>query len=223
MEISLSQAELADYVMAQIATFFPDKRLYKDEFGKHLDEILHRIELCFSKVNSKYFFDGTNVRFDYLNADQYAMFLYYASNTLFRNHSDLNLATKIFQLNRYLHGIDVYYEVELPKIFLFVHPLGTVLGRAKYSDYLLVYQDCNIGGSPDSKGYLHYPECGTHLTMHPGSRILGNCKIADNCTMSAGSLLLNMSLESNNLYIGNPRDYTIKPRNSFHYAWNLER
>lgn len=222
MKMPIGQAELVDYVMSQVATFFPDKQQHGDELSRHSEEILHRVEWCFAKVNSKYFFDGSQVMFDYLNADQYAMFLYYASNTLFRNHSDLRLAKKLFQLNRYLHGIDVYYEVALPDIFLFVHPLGTVLGRAQYSDYLLVYQDCNVGGSLASDGQLCYPECGHHLSMHPGSRILGDCKVAEKCTMAAGSLLLNKNLEANSLYIGNPRDYTVKQRNNFHYAWKPE-
>ena len=37
-----------------------------------------------------------------------------------------------------LHGIDVFFTVDLPDIFLFCHPLCTVLGRAQYSDYFLV-------------------------------------------------------------------------------------
>ena len=37
---------------------------------------------------------------------------------------------KLFLLNKALHGCDIYYEVALPSVFLLVHPLGTVLGRA---------------------------------------------------------------------------------------------
>lgn len=219
MKLTISKEELSNYVNSQISTFFPDNKNHPDELQRYMDEILYRTEYCFSKVNAKNFFDGNDVLFNHLNADQYAMFLYFASNTLYKNNSDTNLCTKIFLLNRYLYSIDVYYEVALPDIFLFVHAIGTVLGRASYSDYCIFYQQCNVGGSPDAHDKLIYPTLSEHLTMHPNSCILGNCIVDKNCTMAAGSMLLNTNLNAQTLYIGNPRDNVMKSRVREHYAW----
>jgi serine O-acetyltransferase len=222
VKISISSDDLLDYVTCQIGTFFPDKKSNVNELGRYWDIALQRVEHCFSKINSKYYWDGQGVLFNHLNADQYAMFLYILSNTVYRNNSDITLCTKVFQLNRYLHSIDVYYEVELPEIFMFVHSIGTVLGRAKYSNYFIAYQGCNVGGSAGAGNQLMYPELQEHVTMHPGTSILGNCVVGRNSTMAAGSLLLNQNLDNNSLYIGNPRDHIIKKREVQHYAWKVE-
>jgi serine O-acetyltransferase len=105
-----------------------------------------------------------------------------------------------------LHGIDVYYTIDLPDIFLFVHPVGTVLGTAKYSDYFLVYQNCTIGAN--LKG--DHPILGRYLTVYEGASILGRCNIGKNCRIAAGSMIMDSNLKNNKIYIGNPTDHTIK-------------
>jgi len=180
----------------------------------YLDVIMDRTQHCFSKINNKYFFDGREIVFNHLHADQYSMFLYIVCNTLYKNGSDIRLCTKICQLNKYLHGIDAFYEIELPNIFLFVHPLGTVLGRGTYADYFLVYQRCGIGSNHDV-----YPEMREFVTLRPGSSILGNCFVEENCTIASDSLLLDKNLGRNSLYIGNPRDHIIKTNSEVLPIW----
>ena len=57
----------------------------------------------------------------------------------------------IYYLNKILHSIDCYFEIKLPTKFGVEHPLGSVLGRASYSEGLFIYQGCTIGGN---KGIL---------------------------------------------------------------------
>ena len=205
MKISIGN-DLLDYLTKQLTIFFPDNiEIRKNEIKPHFDLALQRIEYCFSKINSKYYRDESGVIFNHLHADQYAMFLYFLSHTLYKNNSDPVLCAKVFQLNRYLHGIDAYYEVELPDIFLFVHPLGTILGRGKYSNYFLVYQRCNIGSNKDI-----YPAMKEYVSLHPGASILGNCFVEENCKIAAGSILMDRNLDKNSLYIGMPNNYVIK-------------
>lgn len=45
-----------------------------------------------------------------------------------------NNAEKFYYLNKILNGVDIYYEVELPSIWWTEHPLGSVMGKAKYSN-----------------------------------------------------------------------------------------
>jgi serine O-acetyltransferase len=206
MKMSLSKHEVVDFLAAQLKTFFPDKdETAESEIEKCINVIFERVEYCFSKVNNDYFKENGNVVFNHLHADQYAMFLYFAANTLYKKNADTVLCTKICQLNKYLHGIDAFYEVELPDIFLFVHPLGTVLGRANYSNYFLVYQRCGIGSN-----HGIYPTLEEYVSLHPGASVIGNCIIERNCKISADSLIMDKNLEENSIYIGNTLSYVIK-------------
>jgi serine O-acetyltransferase len=142
------------------------------------------------------------------------MFLYLLCNTAYRAQASAGLPTKLFLLNKCLHGIDAFYEVELPSVFLFVHPLGTVLGRGRYSDYLLVYQRCGVGSNHDV-----YPTLGLYTTLRPGSAVLGQCKLGRNNTLAAESLLLDRDLADDSLYIGNPRDFVVRPATNTPPIW----
>lgn len=215
MKMTLKKNEFLRYVIKQTKTLFPDGAAARiGDLKKHYGIALDRTEHCFSKINSKYYSAGKSAAFDHLNGDHYAMFLYIFSNTLYRGGCDIFLCSKLFLLNKALHGIDAFYEVELPDIFLFVHPLGTVLGRAKYSDYLIVYQRCGVGSNHDI-----YPSIGGYTTLRPGSSILGKCRIGKNCTIAVGSLLIDKDLDSNSVYIGNPKNFIIKKSDGIQQVW----
>lgn len=212
---SLSPESLLRFSISQINNGFNDGvEVQYDEIRPVLDNVLSRLQYCFSRINNKYFFDGSQVCFDHLHGDQYAMWLYFLSNEIFRQSGDAAICKKLFLLNKQLHGIDAFYEVSLPDIFLLVHPLATVLGRAQYSDYFCVYQRCGVGSNHDV-----YPTFGEHLTMHPGSAVLGEASTGDNCTIAAESLVLDKDLAANSLYIGNPKQFFIKQQEETLKIW----
>lgn len=206
MKMSLSKQDLTAFLLRQLETFFPDShKVNEDEISGQLDTALQRVEYCFSKVNNRYFNDQDGVIFNHLNADQYAMFLYFVARALFIRGAEPRVCDKLFQLNRYLHGVDAFYEIELPDIFLFVHPLGTVLGRAKYSNYLLVYQRCSTGSNHDI-----FPTLSKYVSLHPGASIIGTCRIGENCKVSVDSTIVDQNLDRDSIFIGNSIDFTIK-------------
>ncbi len=206
MKMSIKKTEITAYMTRQLNAFFPDsKRIDTDDIKKYLDLVFERTEHCFSKVKNKYFTGKGSTLFNHLNADHYAMFLYFTANTLYRKNRDRGLYNKLFLLNRALHGVDAFYEVNLPDIFLLVHPMGTMIGRAHYSDYLVIYQQCTVGSN---KGI--YPRLGEYVSLHPGSAVLGNCEVGRNCKISAGSVLMDKHLKDNSVYIGTAIQHTIK-------------
>lgn len=216
MKMSLPPAELLPYVSAQVSLFFPDasKDSIKNAIQSHLDHALQRVEFCFGKVATRYYFDGKETLFDHLNGDHYAAFLYFLANTIFRNAGDVRLCARLFLLNKYLHGLDAYYEVQLPDIFLLIHPMATVLGRGSYSNFFVVYQRCGIG---DNAG--HYPTLKEHVTLHPGASIFGRSTIENHCQLAAGSLLIDRDLDANSLYIGQPNAHKIKSAKDYDRNW----
>lgn len=222
MKFSITKEILLNYVTGQLKYFFPDGNENLDGLKRLWPLIIQRLEFCFSKIDSEYCYHNKEINFNHLNGDHYSMLLYFASNTLYRQNEDISLCAKLFHLNRYLHGIDVFYEVSLPDIFMFVHPLGTVLGRASYSNYFIVYQNCTVGGSPNYNGEVIYPVINEHVTMYSGASIIGNANIGKNSVISAKSLLINNDLTNDKIYFGSPMKFKISDNKLRQLEWKYE-
>jgi serine O-acetyltransferase len=206
-KLSLKSDELLRYVITQSANIFPDGRGSADpQVDAAFRKALMRMEYCCSRIRRKYFFDGTAFHFDHLNSDQYAMFLYVFSNSLFKSLGDHPLAKKLYALNKALNGIDVYYEVELPEVFLFRHCVGTVLGRAHYSNYFTVGQNCTVGNNRGA-----YPAFSEYCAMYSGSTVVGSCKIGTNAHIGARAFVRNMDIPDNSLVTGQAADLLARP------------
>jgi serine O-acetyltransferase len=215
VRLSLDPASLAGYITRQVNAFFPDGELARaSDLLDLFPTVIERLDHCFSHVGNRYFFDGETPVFSHLHADQYAMLLYLASFAVGRTPGGRALATKLFLLNKVLHGIDAYFEVELPAVFLFVHPLASVLGRGTYGEFLLVYQRCGVGSN-----HGIYPTLGEYCTLRPGAAVLGNSRLGRNCTVATESLVLDRDIPSNSTYIGNPRDFVIRPSADLAAIW----
>jgi serine O-acetyltransferase len=214
---TLALEDLVELASAQVNSIFPDgKPVHAAELLDSAARSLERLEYCFVHISNKYFFDGQQAVFNHLHGDQYAMWLYFLGNQLHLDGASLATREKLFLLNKVLHGCDIYYEITLPPIFLLVHPLGTVLGRAIYQDYLLIYQRVGIGSNHEI-----YPQLGRHLTLRPGSSVLGQSRVGDYCSIATDSLLLDQDLPNHSIYIGNPRDYVIYHRQQVQAIWRV--
>lgn len=208
LELSLSPGKLAAYTARQLEAFFPDGAPDNPGWPDLVAMALVRLERCFSGIRQAYYRDQVGrARFNHLNTDQYAAYLYLLANTVNRQSGDATLASKLYALNKALHGLDVYYEVELPEVFAFVHPVGTVIGRAAYGNFLCVYQGCTIGG--DLEG--NHPELGEGVVMFGGSRIIGKARIGDNCLLSAGSVVMGETVPGNSAIFGSSPNLIRKP------------
>jgi len=107
---------------------------------------------------------------------------------------------------------------------LFSHTAGIVLGRATYSNYFLINQECTVGASR-SAGDCNknvYPVLDEYCAMYNGAAILGNCNVGDNCKISAHSLLIEQNLESNSIYIGTRLNHVIKENRAHDNIWGIE-
>jgi serine O-acetyltransferase len=212
---SLGADALAALAARQLDAFIPDGHsVAPADLAVAVPGALARLEYCFIHIDNKYFFNGRQAVFDHLHGDQYAMWLYLLANELHLRAGPATLCKKLFLLNKALHGCDIFYEVALPSVFLLVHPLGTVLGRGEYADFLIAYQRVGVGSNHNV-----YPTLGRHITLHPGSSVLGRSTVGDHCSIASGSLLLDRELQPNSVYIGNPRDYLIKPRRHTFSIW----
>jgi len=214
---SLGKSDLSRYVARQCSRVFPDKRIAAEQLIPHVQTALQRAEYCFSRSTNKYFSDGNQTYFNHLHTDQYAMFLYLLGNTIYREGGDPRLAAKTYMLNKVLHSIDVFYEVELPDVFFFQHPIGTILGRAKYSNYFSIYQNCTVGANEEQlipRGRGSYPTLGESVIMYGGSAIIGDCTVGDHCWLSNGTIVMNQDCPSNSIIFGRSPNIVIKEKPS---------
>lgn len=74
------------------------------------------------------------------------------SNSLWNLSGNTILCSKIINLNKYLNGMFYSYKCKLPEIFLFAHPVGSIIGNASYSDGLVVFQNVTINTGDDARG-----------------------------------------------------------------------
>lgn len=198
MQLSLNRTDLSQYVRKQFENLFPDGADLGD-LPKFIDLALGRVEHCFSRVRLKGFFADGQARFSHWHCDQYAIFLYYLANSAFREKPGHPIADKAYALNKALHALDAFYEVELPDVFAVQHPVGTVLGRASYSDYFICYHNCTVGANLDND----YPSFGRGIVMYGGSRVIGKTAVGDNSFVSTGAIIIDGgALESDSVLHG---------------------
>ncbi|MBF0323942.1 MAG: serine acetyltransferase [Alphaproteobacteria bacterium] len=207
MNLSLPPQDLAVYVGRQLDHFFPDGAGARSAVTEAFPHALSRVEHCFRHVGQRYFQRDGQAVFDHLNTDQYAAFLYLLANSIHRADGDLRVAAKLYALNKALHGLDVFYAVELPDIFCFVHPVGTVIGRGAFQDYFCAYQNVTVGGDLDG----NLPVLGRGVVMYGGSRVVGRAQLGDNVLVSAGASILGQTVPSDCVVAGASPSLSTRP------------
>ena len=122
---------------------------------------LERLDFCFSHLKNKYYHFNEETVFNPLHVAQWTMFLYTMANTIKTTvPSCTDLCDKIYGISKCFSSADIYYEVEMPKIWFFDHPQGSVLGRAEYGDFFSFSQGCTVG---NNKGA--YPVIGEYVSI----------------------------------------------------------
>lgn len=207
MEISIGRERLVRLIEKQINSFYEwDDPKEKEIFALAFGEALSRSAVCFGQTaQEKYYIKDGLLKFDPYHTSQYAIFLYYFSNSAWKAGS-AGLATKLYSLNKALHCVELFYEVSLPDIFQLAHPIGTVLGRAHYGNFFSCSQNCTVG---NNRGI--YPVIGSHVTMYSGSSILGDSKVGDHVALAAGALVKDEDIESDLIVFGRSPNLILKP------------
>ncbi|MBU1145207.1 MAG: transferase [Firmicutes bacterium] len=196
----MNNNEIALYVNSQIKNIF----IYEVDVSPYIEISINRTLTCFSNNRNKYYKDKN---FTVFHSGQYSIFLYYLSNTIFLTSKDNLLATKVYYLNKVLHSVDWFYEIELPEYWGVEHPLGSILGRARYGDGFFIFQGCSVGGNNNK-----YPKIGSNVIMYSNSKVLGDCIIGDNVLIGADTTIKDQNIPTNCIVFGNSPNLTIKEK-----------
>lgn len=210
---TLPKTELRGAIFRQLESFFPplneeEKRMIEE----CLEIVIPQCEYNFSHSENKYFLtekEGRRItRFDAFHSIQWMTLLYYLSHELYLRKS--NLCDKVYYLNKIMHSVDLFYAIELPQIWSAEHPLGTVMGRAKYSNGFFFYQGCTVGGTKDKEGNIYYPVIEENVRMYSNSSILGNCHIGKGAQIGAGAIVKNQDVPAGSIVFGQSPNLVIK-------------
>lgn len=208
MILSITKTEIKNLLCNQIFNLFGLRPEEKEIIDKVFNGSLKRTEICFSKSKLKYYKLKGKTFFNPFHSGQYCIFLYFVSNTIFNlGPKKINklLADKVYCLNKALNGLDLFYEVKMPKIFSLDHPVGSVIGRAKINNYFSFSARCTVG---NNKGI--YPIIGKKVLMSNGSSIIGNCIIGNNVIFAANSSIVDMDIPNNSVVYGQFPNNVIK-------------
>jgi serine O-acetyltransferase len=196
MQLSLPKDELKEYVARQLELYFPDKYRFRGgDIDSAFDLALERTENCFRFINNAAYSDNNGMSFfSHLHSDQYAQFLYYLSNTLWRTSENKPVCDKLIYLNKALHGFVFSYKGKLPDIFFLTHPVGSVVGNADYSNYLVVSQNVTVNTGEGREGEL-CPKLGKGLYLAAGAKIIGNKTIGDRVSIGVDAVIYDQQVE----------------------------
>lgn len=154
--IGISETALFDLVNHQICNFWCGG-VPKESFAS-LVKALSVLEENFQGRISAVFQTNGISSFNIKHTVQYALFLYYYAHQLYLDGDEASAET-VYYLNKIMHANDWFYAIDLPVHFGAEHPLDSVLGRAKYGDYLFIYQGVTVGGNRKN-GEIIYPQLG---------------------------------------------------------------
>lgn len=205
MKLSLSTDELLTYVIRQLETFFPDG--YEPDrkaFRRSFDHSLQRVDYCFGKISLPSFKSEGEVFLNHLHSDQYTMFLWFLSNSVWSYTQDEKTASKIFYLNKVLHSFNCMYDAKLPDVFLLIHVIGMVLGKAEYGNFFVATQGCTVGAHNGK-----YPVIGKNVSLLPHSSIIGNCVVGDNVSIGISSKVYQEDVEADTIIYTDKNGITV--------------
>ena len=159
-------------------------------------KVLSKLDRRFSHIKNKYYHSGSENIFNPLHVAQWTMFLYEMAHEISKN-GDMDLCDIIYGISKAFSSADIFYGVDMPDIWFFDHPQGSVIGRARYSDYFFFEQGCIVG---NNKGI--YPTFEQHVIMFANSNVLGNCHVGNHVIFAANSYVLDTDISPYSIVFG---------------------
>ena len=206
MIATMGNTQIRALLLRQTSSLFPLEDEDVARIDGAFDRAIDRAERCFSRVRNKYYSAGVEARFDPLHGCQWTAFLYLLANEIWRSGGG-SVCDKLYAVSKALSGADLFYQVELPDVFFFDHPVGSVIGRASYSNFFDFGQGCTVGNN-----HGVYPAFGESVFLMSDSKVIGDCRIGNFVIIGANSYIKDREVPSGSLVFGQEPDVVIKHR-----------
>ena len=199
-----TRASLIDYTVAQCAHVVPDGRdaAFRAAVDAHLDAALERLHVCINACAP-----WRPDQFNVLQSSQHCIYLYYLANTIWTQSGDTSAPTRLFLMNKAFNGIDLFYEIAMPKAFYIGHSVGIVLAKATYGEHLVLYQNSTVGRHKDQ-----IPVIGERVVLYPNTAVIGRSTVENDCVVSQGTSVINRRVPAGQMAFRAPDGLAFKPR-----------
>jgi len=204
LQLTVSVGELLAITIRQLNAYWPMSEREKAVIETLLSVVLERLGKCLFARRKKDPSQNGSAVYSPFHSDQHCLFLYWLSRCAFEA-GEIRLAEKSYYLNKVMHSVDLFYEIEMPDHFSLEHPLGSVIGRGIIGDYFCCLQGCTIG---NNKGM--YPTLENHVMMLQRSSVIGDSRIGHHSIISAGTYVKDTDIPSYSLVFGGSPNLTIK-------------
>lgn len=212
MHLIIPKEDILKQLFLQLSSNFLVNKVDENIVTDYLDITLESCEYNFKRSDNKRF-KSSGGNFNPYHTVQYMIFLYYLSHNIYIGTKNIMVCDKLYYLNKILNGVDLFYQIELPKVFGAEHPIGSVMGRAKYGNNFFFYQGCTVGGTHDKKmEVIHYPIIEDNVRMFSNASILGRSHIGCNVDVGAGCIIKNQDVPSDSIVFGESPDLIIKSK-----------
>ena len=205
---------LARFVGHQMQSLYPTF-----ESGWALDPVIMQAALeraCFCIRHVK----ASPRGFDHLVSGHHATLLHFLSRELAARGAKED-ATRVFLVNKALHGIDLFHEIEMPDVFLIGHTVGMVFAKAAYGPRCVFHQGCTVGRNQDDRPVLE-----EGVILYPNASVIGACHVRANSVIAPGVQLVNTDTPGDCLVFqgerGRPEFKPIRERYADRYLHPLE-
>ena len=194
MELSINRDDICLYYSKQLNNLFPDSNSITPLIiEKIIDFSLDRLDHCFKHVKFERYNNKGQTLYNHLYADHNIIFNWLMANSAYTLLENINLASKLYYLNKAMHSFDCMYDTALPDIFLVFHGEGTMLGKAGYDDFFVSLQGCTVGSH---KG--EYPKFGKGVALTANSSVIGKCQIGNRVSISTRATVFSKDIPSDN-------------------------
>lgn len=172
---------LSAFVARQLAHVYPDGHAAQAAIAAASSAALGRVRRCVAGVRA-----WQARGFDPLVSGQYASFLYLLAREVWTGQGDAATATRLFLLNKALHGLELFHEVELAEVFFLSHTPGVVFAKAAYGNRLVIHQGCTVG----RKASGERPVLEERVVLFPNAMVIGACHVRANTVLAPGVCLV---------------------------------
>lgn len=178
-----TRESLLGYVTAQCAHVVPDggEADFRRVVDAYLDAALERMHVCINACAP-----WRPDQFNVLQSSQHCIFLYFLSNTIWKESGETAAPTRLFLMNKAFNGIDLFYEIAMPPVFYIGHSVGIVLAKATYGNFLVLYQNSTVG-----RHKADIPVIGEGVVIYPNSCVIGRSVVEDGAVVSQGTRVVN--------------------------------
>lgn len=209
MKMTMTKEEIGAFTQKQLDFYIPDGYVIEEKmWGGGCEKALARCDNCFKHIMIPSYRDEKKEScFSHLHRDQYATFLYFLANIIWRQHHEKQLCDKLLNLQSILHNFFLSYKCDMPDLFLLNHPMGSVIGNAKYADGLCISQNVTVNTNPD----LCF---GQGVYIGAGASVIGNKPIGNRVSIGTNVLIHNQSIEDDHTCICDGGKMVIRLRKS---------